>query len=734
MMMNQEHSQPTITQATLSIMGMTCASCVNHVEKALLKIPGVEKASVNLATEKATVSFHQNVSPNDLVKAVENAGYQATPISREHAPMAHGLKLKGWKILVSALLSAPLVLPMILMPLGIHWMPNAWLQFALASVVQFYFAAPFYVSSVRAAKAKTGNMDLLVMIGTSAAFGVSAYQLFTHPASDSLHLYFESSAVVITLVLFGKWLEERAKLQTSSAIRALQKLKPENARVRKGNIETEVALSEVKVNDLVVVRPGERIPVDAIIIEGASLIDESLITGESLPVLKNVGNPVTGGSVNTDGLLVVKTTAIGMESVLSRIIRLVEDAQAEKAPIQKTVDQVSAVFVPIVLLIAAITILAWGFYLGDWETAILRGVAVLVIACPCALGLATPTAIMVGTGVAAKLGILIKDADALERAHAVKAVAFDKTGTLTEGKPKLTHQIVNQITENELITLAAGVQSGSDHPLAKATLIAASERKLIPSRSLNHKNISGKGTSAEIDGALYYVGSTRLLEELKIDLGSLKTEASKLESEGHTISWLTNGKSVLGLLAYQDVVKSSSKQTISDLQSKGIKTIMITGDNIGSAGSVSRELGIDEFEANVLPDQKAAVIQKLKKNYGVVAMVGDGINDAPALAAADIGFAMASGTDVAMEASGITLMRSDPRLIADAILISKRTYLKIRQNLFWAFIYNLIGIPLAAMGYLSPVIAGAAMAFSSVSVVSNALLLKTFKPTSQEKT
>lgn len=732
--MNQEHSQPTITQATLSIMGMTCASCVNHVEKALLKIPGVEKASVNLATEKATVSFHQNVSPNDLVKAVENAGYQATPISREHAPMAHGLKLKGWKILVSALLSAPLVLPMILMPLGIHWMPNAWLQFALASVVQFYFAAPFYVSSVRAAKAKTGNMDLLVMIGTSAAFGVSAYQLFTHPASDSLHLYFESSAVVITLVLFGKWLEERAKLQTSSAIRALQKLKPENARVRKGNIETEVALSEVKVNDLVVVRPGERIPVDAIIIEGASLIDESLITGESLPVLKNVGNPVTGGSVNTDGLLVVKTTAIGMESVLSRIIRLVEDAQAEKAPIQKTVDQVSAVFVPIVLLIAAITILAWGFYLGDWETAILRGVAVLVIACPCALGLATPTAIMVGTGVAAKLGILIKDADALERAHAVKAVAFDKTGTLTEGKPKLTHQIVNQITENELITLAAGVQSGSDHPLAKATLIAASERKLIPSRSLNHKNISGKGTSAEIDGALYYVGSTRLLEELKIDLGSLKTEASKLESEGHTISWLTNGKSVLGLLAYQDVVKSSSKQTISDLQSKGIKTIMITGDNIGSAGSVSRELGIDEFEANVLPDQKAAVIQKLKKNYGVVAMVGDGINDAPALAAADIGFAMASGTDVAMEASGITLMRSDPRLIADAILISKRTYLKIRQNLFWAFIYNLIGIPLAAMGYLSPVIAGAAMAFSSVSVVSNALLLKTFKPTSQEKT
>lgn len=732
--MNQEHSQPTITQATLSIMGMTCASCVNHVEKALLKIPGVEKASVNLATEKATVSFHQNVSPNDLVKAVENAGYQATPISREHAPMAHGLKLKGWKILVSALLSAPLVLPMILMPLGIHWMPNAWLQFALASVVQFYFAAPFYVSSVRAAKAKTGNMDLLVMIGTSAAFGVSAYQLFTHPASDSLHLYFESSAVVITLVLFGKWLEERAKLQTSSAIRALQKLKPENARVRKGNIETEVALSEVKVNDLVVVRPGERIPVDAIIIEGASLIDESLITGESLPVLKNVGNPVTGGSVNTDGLLVVKTTAIGMESVLSRIIRLVEDAQAEKAPIQKTVDQVSAVFVPIVLLIAAITILAWGFYLGDWETAILRGVAVLVIACPCALGLATPTAIMVGTGVAAKLGILIKDADALERAHAVKAVAFDKTGTLTEGKPKLTHQIVNQITENELITLAAGVQSGSDHPLAKATLIAASERKLIPSRSLNHKNISGKGTSAEIDGALYYVGSTRLLEELKIDLGSLKTEASKLESDGHTISWLTDGKSVLGLLAYQDVVKSSSKQTISDLQSKGIKTIMITGDNIGSAGSVSRELGIDEFEANVLPDQKAAVIQKLKKNYGVVAMVGDGINDAPALAAADIGFAMASGTDVAMEASGITLMRSDPRLIADAILISKRTYLKIRQNLFWAFIYNLIGIPLAAMGYLSPVIAGAAMAFSSVSVVSNALLLKTFKPTSQEKT
>jgi P-type Cu+ transporter len=718
-------------EVALDIAGMTCASCVGRVEKALRKVPGVIDASVNLATESARIKV-AGTDVGALITAVEAAGYQA---SRPAAKVGAGAAAPqneshdGWKVVAAALLSAPLLVPMLLDLLGIHWMLDGRAQFLLATPVQFWLGARFYRAGWKALKAGSGNMDLLVALGTSAAYGLSVYQLLTARGSMA-HLYFEAAAVVITLVLLGKWLEARAKRQTTLAIRALQVLRPETARLRRGGAELDVPIEFVKLGDLVVIRPGERVAVDGVVVEGASQIDESLITGESLPVAKHAGDRVTAGAINGDGLLLARTDAVGAETTLARIIRLVEDAQAAKAPIQHLVDKVSAVFVPVVLVLALITLAGWWFATGDVENAIINAVAVLVIACPCALGLATPAAIMAGTGVAARHGILIKDAEALEVAHGVTTVVFDKTGTLTLGKPALTALEPHGIPEPRLLQLALSIQRGSEHALARAVIEAAAARAVeaLPAGALTA--LPGRGLSATVDRLDLLLGSTRLMQERGVDLAPLAARADELERRGFTISWLAESKParLLGLLAFGDQIKPGAQAGVARLHSLGLRSVMLTGDNQGSADAVGRALGIGEVAAKMLPADKTAKIEALKRAGARVAMVGDGINDAPALAAADVGIAMSTGTDVAMHAAGITLMRGDPSLVADAIDISRRTYGKIRQNLFWAFIYNLVGIPLAAFGLLNPMVAGAAMAFSSVSVISNALLLRRWAP------
>ena len=724
--------RPVLDSVELQIEGMTCASCSSRVEKALAKVPGVESAEVNLATERADVHFSAPATPSALIAAVQAAGYSASRSSLSGAVQL--TKAGWWPIAVAAALSLPLALPMFGLLFGRHWMLYGWLQFALATPVQFWLGARFYRAAWSAVRARTGNMDLLVALGTSAAYGLSVYELLAHGSDAMGHLYFEASAIVITLVLLGKWLEARAKKQTTEAITALNALRPETARVRRGAVEVEVPIAQVRVGDLVIIKPGERVPVDGAVQEGASHLDESLITGESLPVAREAGGRVTGGSVNGEGLLLVQTAAVGAESTLARIVRMVESAQAKKAPIQRLVDRVSAVFVPVVIGIAALTVLGWGVSTGQWEQAILNAVAVLVIACPCALGLATPTAIMAGTGVAARHGILIKDAEALEVAHAIRVVAFDKTGTLTEGKPTLVEALPSDGSRRDLLAASAAIQAGSEHPLAKAVLNTAAAEGVEASPASNVHAIPGRGMAAMVGGRQLRLGSTRLMDELKVKLDSLVQQADRLASGGRTVSWLadvTDEPKLLGLLAFGDTVKGSAAAAIERLHSMHVQTVLVTGDNRGSASAVASQLGVDRVEAEVLPQDKADIVGRLKEGGRVVAMVGDGINDAPALAAADVGIAMSTGTDVAMHAAGITLMRGDPALVADAIEISRRTYRKIRQNLFWAFAYNVVGIPLAALGLLNPVIAGAAMALSSVSVVTNALMLRRWKGQSQ---
>lgn len=719
----------SIASSDLLIEGMTCASCVLRVEKAIQAVPGVIAAQVNLATERATVQHGPEVSDGLLTRAIEKAGYRRGEETARAAAASARLP-EWWPVALAGLLSAPLVLPMFAGLLGAHTMLPGWLQWALATPVQFWLGARFYRAGWQSALAGTGSMDLLVAIGTSAAYGLSVYALLDNPQGMP-NLYFEASAVVITLVLLGKWLEHRAKRQTTAAIRALQALRPESARVRRAGIERDVPVSSVQLDDLVVIRPGERIPVDGEVIEGASHVDESLITGESLPVSREAGQRVTGGAVNGEGVLLVRTTAVGAESTLARIIRLVETAQGNKAPIQRLVDRVTAVFVPVVLLLALATLLAWGLMTGDWSRAILNAVAVLVIACPCALGLATPAAIMAGTGVAARHGILIKDAEALEIAHRIDTVAFDKTGTLTEGRPRLVSAHPASGMPSELLSISAALQAHSEHPLAQAVIDAAQQASTAPKRARDVRVLPGRGITGVVEGIAYELGSTRLLQERSIDLAVLDAHRGVLEREGRTLSWLariTEPAALVGLLAFSDAPKARAPEAARRLREQGIRTVMITGDLRAAASIVARDLGIDELRAEVLPADKAEVIASLRGQGRQVAMVGDGINDAPALAAADVGIAMATGTDVAMQAASITLMRGDPALVADALDISRHTYRKIRQNLFWAFAYNAAGIPLAALGLLSPVVAGAAMALSSVSVLANALLLTRWKP------
>ena len=748
-----------MTTIDIGIGGMTCASCVARVEKALKKVPGVAEVSVNLATETARIQVagSENIDAK-LRRTVRDAGYE--PLQANAAVDA--VEASPWAgfmpVGLGLLLSAPLVLPMVGDLFGKHWMLPAWAQFALATPVQFILGAKFYKGAYSAIKAFAGNMDLLVAIGTTAAWALSVWLWLSADAGSMVHLYFEGSAVVITLVLLGKWLETRAKRQTTSAIRALHALRPEVAHLMGADGEVDVPVIEVMVGDTLAVRAGERLPVDGVVLQGESSVDESMLTGESLPVHKNVGATLTGGSINGDGRLLMQVKAVGSETVLANIIRLVEDAQAGKAPIQRLVDQVSAVFVPAVLVIAALTLvscLSLGF---SFELAMIRAVAVLVIACPCALGLATPTAIMAGTGVAAKYGILIKDAQALELAHKVNVVAFDKTGTLTVGKPRLTAFVladtladglaVESTDATPLLSLAASLQSGSEHPLARAVVDAAKARNVNIPAPDNVRAVPGRGSEGEVGVESFLIGSLRWMQELKIDMGTLATHATDMQAQGATVSAMaqrttqgnTQNIKLKALMAFGDEPKPGAKETIAELKNRGIKTVMISGDNRGAAEAMARRLGLDpsagEVMSEVLPGDKAALISKLKEgDKNVVLMVGDGVNDAPALAAADVGMAMTNadggGTDVAMHAAGITLMRGDPMLVAAALDISAKTVAKIRQNLFWAFAYNVAGIPLAALGYLNPVVAGAAMALSSVSVMSNALLLKRWKPKSK---
>jgi Cu+-exporting ATPase len=736
----------------IGIEGMTCASCVGRVERALKKLPGVMEATVNLATESARVRYASPAaSPALLRRAVREAGYGV----RETDLMDDVREPSAWAgfapVALALALAAPLVLPMLADLAGCHWMLPAWLQFCLATPVQFVLGARFYRAGWHALKARTGNMDLLVAIGTSAGWGLSVWLWWSAQAGSMPHLYFEASAVVISLVMLGKWLETRAKRQTTAAIRALHALRPALAHViLKNGEQADVPVLELLVGDSVVVLPGERVPVDGVLQEGRSQLDESMLTGEPLPVTKVPGAALTGGSINGDGRMLIRVSAVGRDTVLSKIIDLVQDAQAAKAPIQRLVDQVAAVFVPVVLLIAMATLLGWLAMGESLEVALIRAVAVLVIACPCALGLATPAAIMAGTGVAAGEGILIKDAEALELAYRADTVAFDKTGTLTIGQPRLVAFVPAAGADEAMQwSAAASLQSGSEHPLARAVLAAAKARDIPVLAPEDLRAIPGRGTEGLVAGVPYLIGSLRWFEDLGVSLGSLQSEAERLQKGGATLSALAErrpeGLVLRALMAFADEPKPGAREALASLRARGLRIVMISGDNRGAALAMGERLGLHAHEvmAEVLPGDKAALVAELKqgkmhplggqrstrsdKRGGTVVMVGDGVNDAPALAAADVGMAMGTGTDVAMHAAGITLMRGDLSLVEGALEISRRTVMKIRQNLFWAFAYNVAGIPLAALGYLNPVLAGAAMALSSVSVLSNALLLKRWR-------
>jgi Cu+-exporting ATPase len=715
--MNAIAQPPRATE--LAITGMTCASCVSRVEKVLSRVPGVTQASVNLATERAhVVAAHPDLAA--LIAAVHKAGYGAAEIQEQAPPVSHAAADRRdlVHLIAAAVLTAPLlpgmVVPALMLP--------GWAQFALATIVQAWLGMRFYVAGFHAIRALSGNMDLLVALGTSAAWGLSAFVWVTGGPAHGL--YFESSALLITFVLFGKWLETLARRSTATAIDALMRLRPDTARRLRDGVETQVPIAAIRVGDIVVVRPGERIPVDGRIQQGRAAIDAAMLTGESLPVDQGAGDSVAAGAIDTDGHLVIETTAVGAETMLAKIVRLVSDAQTSKAPIQRLADRVSAVFVPVVLAVALLTLAGWLAVGFSATTAILNAVSVLVIACPCALGLATPTAIMVGTGLAARRGILIRDAQALERAHAVTVVAFDKTGTLTLGKPTLAAIVPASGTADERLADAAALQAGSEHGLAEAVRQVAHHLTVTPAGEF--KALAGMGVSGTVGGRSLLLGNVRLMTDHGIDLAPLASAAAAMAEQGQTVSFLAEDAPprLLAALAFADAVKPGAAAAIGRLHDMGLRTIMLTGDSPEAARQTAGPLGIETVKARILPAEKAAAVAAMRADGSVVAMVGDGINDAPALAAADIGIAMATGTDVAMDAAGITLMRGDLSLVADAIQISRRTTRKIWQGLFWAFSYNVLGIPLAAAGYLSPVLAGSAMALSSVSVVCNALLLR----------
>lgn len=735
----------------LNIQGMTCASCVAHVEKGIKKISGIDMASVNLATDKATISFDpKETNIDEIIKSVSNAGYSANipeveNESEEAKKKSLELRKLRNKTIIAACLSAPLFLAMfvgIFKIQSLMFLHNPILQLVLATPVQFWIGAKFYKGGFKSIRAGSPGMDVLVALGTSSAYFFSIFNGFIakHIGVETTGLYFEASAIIITLVLLGKFLESNAKGKTSEAIKKLMGLQPKFANIIRDGEVVEVPISDVVPGDIVIIKPGERIAVDGIVLEGSTAIDESMITGESMPVEKKVGDKVVSGTINSYGSIQFKAEHVGKDSVLSRIIAIVEEAQGSKAPIQKLADKVASIFVPIVLIISVITFLIWWLVLGSLTTAIISAVAVLVIACPCALGLATPTAIMVGTGKGAQRGILIKNGEILQSAGKITTIILDKTGTITLGKPEMQEIFSlkdedNEDNRNKLLQLAASLENSSEHPLARAVVEAAKDKGLPLKQIENFLSIPGKGITATLDRTDYIIGTEKLMAESNIPTDSYLDKKAELEKKGNTVVILATKTEVIALITIADSIKKHSKEGVRLLEEMGLNVYMITGDNKRTAVSIAKKAGITKVLAEVLPEGKANEVIKLQENGEVVAMVGDGVNDAPALAVADTGIAMGEGSDIAMESADITLMRGDLREIAAAIQLSRKTMSKIKQNLFWAFFYNSIGIPFAALGFLNPIIAGAAMAFSSVSVVSNSLSLKNFKmKTSNNKT
>jgi Cu+-exporting ATPase len=720
-------------EKTIGIEGMTCASCVARVERALGKVPGVLSVTVNLATERATLRTLAGVEDAALAAALAKAGYRLAALAddaeaEEEAANAR-LARQGRELLGAAAIAAPFLVGMIGMPFGVDLTPNAWVQLALASAMFAWFGPRFLRAAWGALRDRTGNMDLLVSMGTGSAYLLSIWVMWRHGTAHAHALYFEAAVVVLFFVLLGKWMEARAKRGTGAAIRALLALRPRHAhRLADDGTEQDVPAVALVVGDRVVVRPGERIPVDGTIETGEAGVDESALTGESRPVEKQPGSHVATGTVVLDGRLVLRTTAVGGDTTLARVAALVAAAQASRAPVQKLVDRVSAVFVPVVIGLAALTLVGWLVAGAGFEDAVLHAVAVLVIACPCALGLATPAAIMAGTGAAARAGILIRDAEAIERAKSVTLVAFDKTGTLTEGRPRLAALHAGPgIADSDALALAAALQAGSEHPLARAVLAA---HGATPPAVEAFRALPGRGVEGSVAGRRLALGSPRLLAESGAEPGALATKAEAEAAQGRSLAWLIDPgtHAVLALLAFEDAPKPRAADAVAGLRAMGVEVAMLSGDITAAARAAGERLGITRVAAEVLPDGKAAQVKAWRDEGARVAMVGDGVNDAPALAAADLGIAMGTGTDVAIAAAGVTLMRGDPGLVPAALDVTRRTYGKVKGNLAWAFAYNLLGLPLAALGFLSPPLAGAAMAMSSVSVVGNALLLARWRP------
>lgn len=717
-----------------AITGMTCAACAARIEKQLTKVPGVAHVSVNLASEKATVEYVPGiVTPQNLVRIVEKTGYGAIPMTaatseeREDQRIAYRtLRIAFW---VGVVLTLPLVVQMIsgFVPRAAFMLP-IWLQIALATPVQFGVGWRFYKGAYHALRGGAPNMDVLVSLGTTAAYLFSMAVVIWHISAG---LYFDSAALITTLILMGKVLEHMAKAQTSRAVRELIKLQAKTARVIRDGQETDIPTEQVVADDEILVRPGESVPVDGIVLSGRTAIDESMLTGESLPVSKESGSAVFGATINKEGAFRMQATKVGKDTALAQIIRMVDEAQGSKAPIQQLADKVSGIFVPIVLAVAIVTFIVWLLVAG-FTHALIDAVAVLVIACPCSLGLATPTAIMVGTGKGAENGILIKGGEALEQAHRLQAVILDKTGTVTKGKPEITDVVpfAADVSADDLLRLAAAAERSSEHPLGTAIVDGAAKRGLVLPEANDVRAIPGFGVEAVVGVARVLLGNRALMEREGIEIAPAMDQASGLEQSGKTVMWVAREGEILGVIAVADTVRDNSRKAVAELTALGLEVYMLTGDNRKTAAAIAHLVGIapERVLAEVLPDQKADMVRKLQREGKVVGMVGDGINDAPALAMADIGFAIGSGTDVAIETADIALLRGDLESVVGAIRLSKATMRKIRQNLVWAFGYNSLGVPLAALGFVSPVIAGAAMALSSVSVVSNSLLLRRFRP------
>ncbi|MDO8825663.1 cation-translocating P-type ATPase [Methylophaga sp.] len=728
----------------LQLSGMRCAACANSIEKALKKNSAVKSVQVNYANEKATIRG-ENLNADSLINVVEQAGYAAQLIDIEHPQTDSNQQLQQrqfYKFVAAAILSFPLLYSMVGHFSWTSGIPvpsllmNAWFQMALATPVQFIIGWQFYRGSYFALKNRSANMDVLVALGTSAAYFYSVWLTFSYGAMAAHDgLYFETSAVLITLILLGKWFEARAKGHTSEAIRKLLKLQPQQALRESADGHTElVSVKDLQQGDVVQIKPGQQIPVDGVIVEGQSAVDESMLTGESMPVEKTVNDKVVGATFNQNGFLRVRATHLGEEAALARIVRVVEQAQGSKAPIQRLADKVSGIFVPVVVVIALITFLLWWFWFspGDTGKALQTMVAVLVIACPCALGLATPTSIMAGSGRAAEAGILFKQADTLELTQSLTTVVFDKTGTLTQGKPALTDFVVaDNFDQSVIASVVSAIEAKSEHPLAQAIVTGLQKSDSQTTEIQNFQSLSGHGVAANTvlagKNSQILIGTKKLMQDYQIETGHWLQQQQSLEQQGKTAMLIAVDQQVIGLLAVADTIRESAKSAISALKNRGLQVIMLTGDNQITAQAIADELGIDKVIAEVLPEHKADKIRELRQQGQVVAMVGDGINDAPALAEADIGIAMGSGTDVAIETADIALMRADLNAVDNAIQLSYLTVRNIRQNLFWAFAYNSLGIPIAAAGLLAPWVAGAAMAFSSISVVLNSLRLQRIK-------